>query len=313
MLLESVLENRRCGNFIRIYPGQGSNVYDGFFESARSMNRFLYQCLYGKMLFGEGSDPGKAPSKSHTSENLKLLNQSKITSRPATESKAAKTIVTSDDALIEYLRRLALLTKSVPLDSFKQAWKRSILSFLSNPLWRKSLDLKQPYAFLTPRLYKLLNARLAELKSSREESSMRTTDSIRIKYVDNEERREEALSGYTGHELEHLILTSGQNYAIEFLKSFQGFKGGLLGQMQRSTPQRARSQFASDKTVRKGVLSFEGREEGRGSEGGVPSLAKRKKLYEAAGKNVRSANKNARARIIGESYIGVINVHSTKK
>ena len=127
------MENKRCGNYIRIYPSQGSSVYEAYFESTRNSNKFLYQCLYGKLLFNEGSDPGKVP---------KLISQSKSTPRPATEH--TKILITSDDALIEYLTRLAALTKSISAESFKQVWKRSILNFLSNPLWKKSIDLRQP-------------------------------------------------------------------------------------------------------------------------------------------------------------------------
>ena len=39
-------ENSRRGNFIRIYPAKGTDIYDKYFKSIRPYNVFVYKCLY---------------------------------------------------------------------------------------------------------------------------------------------------------------------------------------------------------------------------------------------------------------------------
>jgi len=140
------------------------------------------------------------------------------------------------------------------------------------------------------------------------------------KTIESEENKQKILNKYTGQELENIILSSGQRYATEFLKCFQGFKGGLLSYIQRSIPQRAKSQYTSGKTTRKTVNSFEGKEDTGHTnnrviknKGFFPNSIKKQSLYEMTGKNVRGGNKNARAKIIGDSYIEVRVIHTTKK
>lgn len=46
ILLETLEENSRKGNYIRIYPSKGSENYDRYFSGARPYNKFLHKCLY---------------------------------------------------------------------------------------------------------------------------------------------------------------------------------------------------------------------------------------------------------------------------
>ncbi len=41
VLREALGENYRKGNYVRIYPSQGSDIYDKFFNGPRPYNRFL--------------------------------------------------------------------------------------------------------------------------------------------------------------------------------------------------------------------------------------------------------------------------------
>ena len=43
---EALAENSRKGNFVRIYPTKGSDIYDRYFEVQRPFNRYLYKMLY---------------------------------------------------------------------------------------------------------------------------------------------------------------------------------------------------------------------------------------------------------------------------
>ena len=65
---ETVIENTRRGNFIRIYPARGSEMYDPFFQSPRPYNKVVYKVLYsdeimknyGKLaVFNQNAGPEK--------------------------------------------------------------------------------------------------------------------------------------------------------------------------------------------------------------------------------------------------------------
>ena len=43
---ESVSEYQRRGNFVRIYPAKGSDIYDQYFASARPYNKLVYKVLF---------------------------------------------------------------------------------------------------------------------------------------------------------------------------------------------------------------------------------------------------------------------------
>ena len=43
---ETLQENTRKGNFIRIFPAKNSDIYDCFFNGPRPFNRLLYKVLY---------------------------------------------------------------------------------------------------------------------------------------------------------------------------------------------------------------------------------------------------------------------------
>lgn len=74
---DSLEEYYRKGNFLRIYPAKGANVYDQFFQSPRVVNKALYQTLYGQVPANESrAKPAKIgfrrPGTSYcTSDNFK--------------------------------------------------------------------------------------------------------------------------------------------------------------------------------------------------------------------------------------------------
>lgn len=46
MLNETLLEDQRKGNFIRIYPNRNSDIYDGYFTFPRASNKILFKYLF---------------------------------------------------------------------------------------------------------------------------------------------------------------------------------------------------------------------------------------------------------------------------
>lgn len=161
ILNECLNEKKRIRNFIRIYPAQGifliiivigSDVYDQYFESGKTSNRFLYQCLFGKLIFNEGSDPGRIliPPESRENSDKQQKSLAKLGKKQSTEAfSKAKTkealLITGDDILIEYVKRLSNLVKLVSATNFKQSWRRGILNFINSGMWKKQIDMNQPY------------------------------------------------------------------------------------------------------------------------------------------------------------------------
>ena len=43
---ETLAENQRRGNYLRIYPAKNSDMYDSFFQTQRPYNKVVYKILY---------------------------------------------------------------------------------------------------------------------------------------------------------------------------------------------------------------------------------------------------------------------------
>ena len=53
---EVLAENNRRGNYVRIYPAKGSDIYDKYFEQQRPFNRYIFKMLYTDY-FGLDQEP----------------------------------------------------------------------------------------------------------------------------------------------------------------------------------------------------------------------------------------------------------------
>ena len=61
MIQETLLENLKKGNYVRIYPAKGSDTYDPYFAGPRPANKLVYKALYGDEVL-------KCPRYAHQSE-----------------------------------------------------------------------------------------------------------------------------------------------------------------------------------------------------------------------------------------------------
>ena len=43
---ETIIENTKRGNFLRIYPARGSEMYDNFFQHPRPYNKVINKVLF---------------------------------------------------------------------------------------------------------------------------------------------------------------------------------------------------------------------------------------------------------------------------
>jgi hypothetical protein len=48
IIAETLAENNRKGNWVRVYPAKGSDMYDSFFLGPRPLNKLVYKVLYGE-------------------------------------------------------------------------------------------------------------------------------------------------------------------------------------------------------------------------------------------------------------------------
>lgn len=160
VLKQALHENARRGNFIRIYPAKGTDVYDKYFKSVRPYNVFLYKCLYSdeilptNMVDSVGQvppsistqayhvtkavDESSASIQSYMKQNKKPQRPQtvKVSSNPTmkTQESDEKIIITGDDVLIEYVQRvinaLTVLSESVLTPEIRLAIDKFILHYV---------------------------------------------------------------------------------------------------------------------------------------------------------------------------------------
>lgn len=243
ILLDTLEEDRRRGNFIRIFPSQGSSIYNNYFEATRNSNRFIYQCLYGKLIFNEGATSDKADQ---VAESRKTKQPTAVSKSPA--GGKSEVVISTDDIVLEYVRRLIESVKGISIGNFKQVWRKGILNFINSSMWHEHIDLSQPYPYNTPiRLYKLLQQRFNELRLRKEELVMKNNDCRIAQYLEAEQKRKKFLLKYSAQELEDLIVTSGKGFALEFAKYFHEFGAGILTQIRGVMTSRSKSQLTRGK------------------------------------------------------------------
>jgi len=113
ILIETLLENQRRGNFVRIYPTKNSDYYDCFFSQNRANQQMLYYYLYSEV-FPSFKDYIKPSSLFSSDHILKALQQAH---NPCTSNPAADNRRITREILLEYLQRVLKLWKSIPSQS----------------------------------------------------------------------------------------------------------------------------------------------------------------------------------------------------
>ena len=142
-ILETLEERCRIGNYIWIYPSQGSKVYDYFFINEKPVNTAIYDFLYSDSngvlkemnqevmnevwwkLLHYKSDL-KAQYGEHFSQNPSTFNLWKSSSNP-----------TITEYMIEYIAQLIIWIQDYDDKNIKSAYKDIIYSFVSHKNWSK--------------------------------------------------------------------------------------------------------------------------------------------------------------------------------
>lgn len=276
MIIDSIEEYERKGNFIRIYPMKGSKIYDCYFELQRTSNKILYYFLYeyqfinekdisfknslSKVIHIDNSNPQKNDmirkelSKSRESKRSQskcastVADKTEITQYP--DSKPKKVIITGDDILIEYISRLVSALKSLNESEIKSSWNYSIEKFILHNVWTCSDNRRSDKIFLWQRL----ESRLIEMKERRKRLmrsiAMANIQNFEKEYLHDQEKKQIVIQAFSVKQLEEMLINSTKNIAHEVVSCLISARGiGVLTYIVRYLSENGNSRIMSNSSV----------------------------------------------------------------
>ena len=136
LYLETLEETLRMGNFIRIFPFKGCEIYDKLFKVPRKANKIMYNFLFSEVLKDESVFPGISPS------------------------------ITEDDVILEYLARVIKTYKLIELKK-NEKWDRLIEKLANHVGLAQESNLQriQKYIVSKTAICKLRNEKASLLKT----------------------------------------------------------------------------------------------------------------------------------------------------
>jgi hypothetical protein len=205
-ILDTLDEAKRLGNFVRIYPSEGCQVYDRFFLTPRASNKAVYGFLY----LDEYKEEAPRPLPPATEpEEKKDLGKQKI-------------IITGDDILIEYLSRVLHAARSITTERLKPEWRVSLDKFVNHSIWQ-SICPALPH---TMGLLQRLEARVVEMKERRKQSESALKDPVT--YMN---QKNQVVRGFSAQQLENMLKSSSKSVAKDIMSSLFIEGNGILTEM----------------------------------------------------------------------------------
>lgn len=140
IVLDALEEYDRRGRYLRIYPSQGTDHYDQYFPTVRALNRALYMTMICH-LFWKGSGSFSPRTLSPITQEASFTNHSFLedSARKCSES-CEKVLITGEDALSEYLKRVIKALRRMDEESVRSIVKRSLCKFITHHYWHKLDD-----------------------------------------------------------------------------------------------------------------------------------------------------------------------------
>lgn len=243
ILKQALLENSRKGNFIRIYPAKGTDVYDQYFKSVRPYNVFLYKWLFSDEIIplsiadsvwdipssisNQTTTTTKVSGEaSSTIQNYMQKNKKpqrpqtvKVGSNPSMKTNDSdKIIITGDDVLIEYVQRIINALDIITESSLSTNITSSIEKFIHHYVWHtKDPIIENPTISLKERLltrYEEMRQRRKRLVKSiyKREGKI---DTFEPSYKKMTQQKLSVLKNFSGTKLEEMLKTSTKNVAQE--------------------------------------------------------------------------------------------------
>lgn len=216
IVLDALEEYDRRGRYLRIYPSQGTDYYDQYFPIVRASNKALYMTMI-RNLFLKGSGFFSPRTLSPIMQETSFTSQSfledssrKCSNSLEEKSSCEKVVVTGEDALLEYLKRIIKTLRKTDEESVRNIVKRSLCKFITHHYWHKLDDYS-----LT--IWARLKLRLDELTEKQQKTRSRTSNR-RVVHGLSTEQLEGMLTNYkkAGSQVTaYLISTDGKGVLSE--------------------------------------------------------------------------------------------------
>jgi tubulin polyglutamylase TTLL5 len=212
-IIDTIEESQRLGNFFRIFPSEGSNIYEKYFLTPRASNRAVYSYLY----LNEGIEDIPRPVSKIESE-LRKEKEKELEK----EKEKEKVIITGDDILIEYLCRVLHAGKSLTAERLISEWKNALDKFVNHLIWQNISSALPTGMGILQRL----ETRILEMKERRKQSEANQKNPVT--YMN---QKNQVIRGFSAQQLENMLKSSSKSVAKDIMSSLFIDKSGILTEM----------------------------------------------------------------------------------
>eukprot|EP00347_Sterkiella_histriomuscorum_P021171 403334979 len=228
ILRETIAEYQRKGNFVRIFPSNGCNSYDQYFQQ-QSLIKKSYKVSQnqGFSSLKEEVYPPHTPLESTYQANIRSQNDM---TRPVdldqslgqiNQNTNNKVMITGDDILIEYCERLMFALKSINDGLLRIQWKQALDKFLNHQVWQSQNS--RPDSALQNTKWQRLECRIVEMQERRKrliksnyKKEGRLSD-FEQGYKNMLNKKNLIVKKFSNIQLENLLKTSTKNVAQEIV------------------------------------------------------------------------------------------------
>lgn len=214
-IFDTIEESQRLGNFFRIFPSQGSHVYDKYFLTPRASNKAVYSYLF---LNDCVVDVPRPVYKS----DFELKKEVEKDKEKDKEKEKAKIVITGDDILIEYLCRILHAGRSLGFERLKIEWRTALDKFVNHSIW---LNISSALP-LNMGMLQRLESRIFEMKERRKQS-----EAVQKDVVSYMNQKNQVIRGFSAQQLENMLKSSSKSIAKDIMSSLFIDNSGLLTEM----------------------------------------------------------------------------------
>ena len=228
IILESIEEYKRKGNFIRIYPMKGCNIYDKYFYKINKLNRILYSYLYDFKIISPSNNSITKFETQNSIEELKNITQdfnekrikintvksnfSKLTFDENNKNITSSNTFSTQHLLAEYISRIIFYLKNIENGNVKPPWKENLNKFIFNEFWKKEIKIDEKLS-----LREKLRIRLEELDNRNKTNQMILNGNIfQENLINSDVKKNENALSYI--QIEKILSQSTESPLIELIK-----------------------------------------------------------------------------------------------
>lgn len=202
-----VEESARMKNFVRIFPCEGCDFYERFFQVKRNSNR----TLLGFILM-QNKEIIACPEPLPSSKDLE---------KEVGEKDKNKLVITGDDILIEYLSRVLHACKSVTNEKMKADWKQALEKFVNHIIWASISSSSTSNLSILQKL----EIRISEMKERRKRTE------VSGKEMTYHSQKHNVVRGFSAMQLENMLKSSSKSVAKEVMSYLFIDNSGILSEI----------------------------------------------------------------------------------